>query len=165
MDTLWAGWRREYVKVADERAAEGCLFCVLPNERDEDALIVEHGALAYTVLNRYPYTTGHLMVTPIRHVAGLTGLTTPERVEVWSLLERAIAACEAVLRPQGFNWGANMGRVAGAGIPDHLHIHLVPRWSADTNFMTAVGDARVLPEDLSQTWANLWAALADQGPM
>ena len=159
MEILWAGWRSEYVKSADERNEAGCLFCRLPDQDDETGLILERGSTAFSVLNRFPYTTGHLMVSQYRHVGGLGDLTGDEVAEVWRLLERGRAACAASMKPQGFNLGVNLGRVAGAGVPDHLHIHLVPRWSGDTNFMTAVGEVRVLPEDLTATWRTLRTAL------
>ncbi len=159
LDHLWAGWRSAYVTSIDDHPESSCLFCRLPEEADEDGLILERSSLAYSVLNRYPYTTGHLMVTTNRHVAGLSDPTTEERSQMWSLIVRAEAALTAAMRPSGFNLGANLGRVAGAGVPDHVHFHLVPRWSGDTNFMTATGGTRVLPEALEETWANVRAAL------
>jgi ATP adenylyltransferase len=159
MEILWAGWRSEYVRSADEQNDAGCLFCRLPGEDDEPALILERGSTAFSVLNRFPYTTGHLMVSQYRHVGALGDLAVEEVAEIWRLLERGRAACAASMKPQGFNLGVNLGRVAGAGVPDHLHVHLVPRWAGDTNFMTAVGEVRVLPEDLTSTWRTLRAAL------
>ena len=159
VDLLWAGWRGEYVRSVDERNREGCLFCRLPGQSDEEALILERGGLAYSVLNRYPYNNGHLMVTQYRHVDDPGGLTADEIAEVWRLLLRGKEACSAAMSPDGFNIGINLGRVAGAGIPDHCHVHLVPRWSGDTNFMTTLGATRVVPEDLTDTSTNLRAAL------
>ena len=163
MDTLWAGWRSRYVRSADEWNQAGCLFCRLPGEDDETALILERGALAYSVLNRFPYTTGHLMVTQYRHLADVADLTAAEVEEVWYLLVRGRRACGAAMKPDGFNLGANLGRIAGAGVPDHLHLHLVPRWSGDTSFLTTVGGARVLPEELPVTWGLLRQALSALG--
>lgn len=159
MDTLWAGWRSGYVRSADEQNEAGCLFCRLPGEDDAAALILERGPLAFSVLNRYPYTTGHLMVSQYRHVADLADLTAAEVGGMWRLLARARLACGEAMRPDGFNLGSNLGRVAGAGVPDHLHLHLVPRWSGDTSFVTTVGETRVIPEDLNVTWRLLREAL------
>lgn len=159
MDRLWAGWRSDYVRSVDDEDPEGCLFCRLPEAPDAEGLILERGETAFSVLNRYPYTTGHLMVSQYRHVAGLEDLAPAEREGVWELLERGRRALVEAMAPHGFNMGANLGRVSGAGIPDHLHFHLVPRWSGDTNFMTAVGGTRVLPEDLGDTWERLRRAL------
>lgn len=160
MEHLWAGWRSRYVRSADEWNREGCLFCRLPGEDDRTALILERGVLGYSVLNRFPYTTGHLMVTQYRHVAEPADLTPEEAADLWRLLVRGRQACGAAMSPEGFNLGANLGRIAGAGVPDHLHFHLVPRWAGDTSFMTTVGEARVLPEDLAGTWESLRRALA-----
>ena len=160
MEILWAGWRSDYVKGADVQGeGDGCVFCALPDHDDAEALVLERGEHVYSVLNRYPYTTGHLMVMPYRHVGDMGELTDDEKTELWDLLDRARDACEAAMSPSGFNLGANLGRAAGAGIPDHLHLHLVPRWSGDTNFMTSVAGTRVMPEDLETTWANLRRAL------
>lgn len=163
MDRLWAGWRSDYVRTVDEIGGEGCLFCHLPEEDDETALILERGAHAFTVLNRYPYTTGHLMVAQYRHADDVLDLTAEEQADVWRLLGRGIAATRLAMAAHGFNIGANLGRVAGAGVPDHLHLHAVPRWSGDTSFMSSIGETRVLPEDLLDTWRRLREALADAG--
>jgi len=133
----------------------GCVFCVANTIGDGQQLIVHDGRLAYVILNKYPYNAGHLMVVPHRHVANLTGLEDAELNEMAKLTQ----LCERVLTeayaPQGINVGMNLGRPAGAGIVDHLHMHLVPRWNGDTNFMTVVGDVRVLPEELAQTAVRL----------
>jgi ATP adenylyltransferase len=126
---------------------------------DAESLIVARGHTAFTVLNRYPYTTGHVMVAPFRHVAEPGDLGQPERSEMWEFLATAQRAIQQTMSPDGFNLGANLGRVAGAGVPGHFHLHLVPRWTGDANFMTTVGATRVLPEDLADTWEKLIAAL------
>jgi ATP adenylyltransferase len=162
MDYLWAGWRSTYIKGASEPDPEGCLFCRLPLQEDGESLILARGKTVFTVLNRYPYTTGHLMIAPFRHVAEPGDLDDAERSELWESLAAAQSALRVAMAPDGFNVGANLGRVAGAGVPGHFHLHLVPRWNGDTNFMTAVGSTRVLPEDLADTWDQLRAELEDE---
>lgn len=158
MDVLWAGWRSEYVKGAGREPGE-CLFCRLPDHDDDDALILERAGHAYSVLNLFPYTTGHLMVAPFRHVPAIAALSADEVADAWRLLARAERACRTALEADGFNVGINLGRVAGAGVPGHLHLHLVPRWEGDTNFMTTTAEARVVPEDLPSTLERLRDAL------
>lgn len=159
MDHLWAGWRSTYIEGAGDPDPAGCLFCRLPDLSDAESLIVARGRTAFTVLNRYPYTTGHVMVAPFRHVPEPGDLSETERSEVWESLATAQRAIRQTMSPDGFNLGANLGRVAGAGVPGHFHLHLVPRWTGDANFMTTVGATRVLPEDLADTWEKLRAAL------
>lgn len=158
LERIWAGWRAAYV-TGDTGELEGsgdqCLFCQLPHLDDADAYIVERTDLGYTVLNAYPYTTGHLMVAPLRHQPELEGLTPEESQALMVALQRAVRAIKGAFRPDGVNLGANLGRVAGAGVPGHFHFHALPRWAGDTNFMTTVAEARVLPEDLRTTWQNL----------
>jgi ATP adenylyltransferase len=122
---------------------------------DEPALIVHRGARAFVVLNRFPYGHAHLMVAPIRHEATPGGLVTEERVELWDLIDRSLRALQTAYAPHGTNGGFNLGRAAGAGVEDHLHVHLVPRWAGDTNFMPVLADARVMPQHLSETWRAL----------
>jgi ATP adenylyltransferase len=152
-DTLWAGWRSEYVSSPDD--PEGCLFCRLPDGSDRDALILDRGAESFAALNRYPYTTGHVMVAPYRHADRPTDLTAEEQAEMWRLLDRAMRAIDETMHPDGYNMGANIGRIAGAGVPGHFHLHLVPRWAGDANFMTTIGGTRVVPEDLVVTWRRI----------
>ena len=153
MDRLWAPWRLSYVTAAQVPATE-CIFCD-PTAGGDIDLVVLRGREAYVILNLYPYNNGHLMVVPKRHVAALESLTSDEQVELMQLARMSEMALNEAYRPQGINVGINLGRAAGAGIENHLHIHLVPRWSGDTNFMTAVGQTRVLPEDLGATVARL----------
>jgi ATP adenylyltransferase len=143
--------------------ADDCVFCRMPELGDEDAFILERRQHAYSVLNLYPYTTGHLIVVPYRHTSDMEDLRPEESADLWALLTSGVAACRSALEPQGFNLGANLGRVAGAGIPDHIHFHVVPRWAGDTNFMSTVGHTRVLPEDLPTTWQAMRAALGPMG--
>jgi ATP adenylyltransferase len=158
MERLWAGWRSAYVSGAGDVGGEdGCLFCSLPAASDEEAYILERSRYCYAVLNAYPYTTGHLMVAPLRHEAEFEGLTGDEGADVFGAAQRAVRALKAAMRPQGINLGVNVGRVAGAGVPGHVHLHALPRWDGDTNFMTTVAEARVLPEDLRTTWSKLRA--------
>jgi ATP adenylyltransferase len=130
---------------------------------DDESLIVARGETAFTALNRYPYTTGHVMIAPFRHVGEPGELTESEQSELWKSLASAQRALQETMSPAGFNLGANLGRVAGAGVPGHFHMHLVPRWEGDANFMTAIGSTRVLPEDLADTRETLFAALASSG--
>lgn len=160
MDVLWAGWRSAYVGSGLEETGE-CLFCRLPEQSDEEAYLLERGEETFSVLNLYPYTTGHFVVAPYRHVPDPAGLSPEERAELWELVVRGQGACLRALTPHGFNLGANLGRVAGAGVPDHFHFHVVPRWEGDTNFMTTMAETRVIPEALSETWSKLRGALGE----
>ena len=146
-----------YIQAAKQQGDDaGCIFCDLPAEGDDERTgILVRGTLAFVILNSYPYNPGHLMVAPFRHVGDLVELETAESAEVDALLVRAIRALRAETEPHGFNLGMNLGRVAGAGIPDHVHWHVVPRWNGDTNFMPVVGETRVLPELLEETSARL----------
>ncbi len=159
MDHLWAGWRSTYIERVGDPDPGGCLFCRLPDVSDAESLIIARGQTAFTVLNRYPYTTGHVMVAPYRHVPEPGDLSETEQSEVWESLATAQRAIQQTMSPDGFNLGANLGQVAGAGVPGHFHLHLVPRWAGDANFMTTVGATRVLPEDLADTWEKIRAAL------
>lgn len=161
MDVLWAGWRSEYMEgVTSARPGDACLFCELPDRRDRDAHILERTDEAYSVLNLYPYTNGHLMITTLRHVSSPGELSEAERHDVWELLARSQEALETVVGPHGYNLGVNQGRAGGAGVLGHFHLHVVPRWSGDANFMTATANTRVLPAPLEETWASLRDALA-----
>jgi ATP adenylyltransferase len=156
MERLWAPWRLTYIEGPKED--EGCVFCTKPELSDEDALIVHRGEHCYAVLNLYPYGSGHLMIVPYRHVASPGELDGSERTEMWDLLDRSLHALEQALSAQGHNVGLNLGGAAGAGIADHLHLHVVPRWRGDVNFMPVLGDVRVMPQLLLETRAALVAA-------
>jgi ATP adenylyltransferase len=139
----------------------GCVFCNAHTaNRDEEWLIVQRAVKNFVILNRYPYTAGHVMIVPFAHTADFSGLERDTAAEMMLLSQRVQAAIDDVYHPDGFNLGMNLGRSAGAGIADHLHMHLVPRWSGDTNFMTTVGETRLEPEDLSTTYTKLRKALA-----
>jgi ATP adenylyltransferase len=151
MDRLWSPWRLAYVTSTVSGGA--CIFCDAA-DRDE-GLVVASGTHAFVVLNLYPYNSGHLMVVPRRHVASLAALDAAELTEIALLTQRSEIALTEVYQPQGINVGINLGRPAGAGIVDHIHVHVVPRWTGDTNFMSVVGNVRVLPEELPQSAARL----------
>ena len=153
MDRLWSPWRLEYVTSADQMT--GCIFCEARPSREPDSLIVFEGRSCYVILNLYPYNNGHLMVVPRRHVATLVALSSDELQEVAVLTQRAETALTEAYQPHGINIGINLGKPAGAGVLDHLHVHVVPRWNGDTNFMTVVGNVRVLPEDLGASAARV----------
>lgn len=148
----------KYVSTAGARP--GCVFCAAcAGGDDRRALIVHRGKLAFLILNAFPYASGHLMAAVNRHGGSLEDATSAELAEAMELTQRAIRALRATYHPDGFNVGVNLGRVAGAGVPDHLHIHIVPRWNGDTSFMSVVGETRVLPETLEATYDRLSAAL------
>lgn len=153
-ERLWAPWRTELFQQPKE---EGCLFCRLPAEgpgNDERNLIVHRGEGCFVILNRFPYTAGHLMVVPYAHTDEL-GAMAEAAPEMFALADRAAKALTSVMAPEGFNLGMNLGRVAGAGIPGHGHLHLVPRWNGDHNFMPVLADRRVINEGLAETWRRL----------
>lgn len=166
LEQLWAGWRNDYVVRASRLERDGrdsgCVFCDLlstgaPSEANG---IVAVGPHAFTVLNAYPYASGHLLVLPKRHLANLDELSEEEGAEVWDATRRAARALQGAYEPDGINIGANLGRAAGAGIPTHLHLHVLPRWSGDTNFMTTVAGVRVIPEAMDVAWRRLREANA-----
>jgi ATP adenylyltransferase len=148
---LWAPWRLEYIKQADE--IEGCIFCAesAGDVPEDESLVVRRGEGAIALLNKYPYSSGHLMAAPTRHVGSFAELTDDEALEIHALARSALDALGRVYGPDGYNLGWNLGRVAGAGIADHVHLHVVPRWSGDTNFMPVLADAKVIPEFLLET--------------
>ncbi|HEX2698591.1 MAG TPA: HIT domain-containing protein [Acidimicrobiales bacterium] len=158
LDRLWAGWRADYVGTAVGTAPGDGDDCVLCRVVADGSHVVWRGALVAVVLNAYPYTSGHVMVLPQRHQAELEALDADEAAELWSATLDAVRAVKASFGPHGLNVGANLGRAGGAGVPGHLHLHVVPRWHGDTNFMTSVAETRVLPEPLDATLHRLKAA-------
>ena len=162
LERLWAGWRTTYIDgVATQPPPEGdheCLFERLAREADDEALVLARNEHAFAVMNAYPYTSGHLMVAPLRHEGTLAGLPRDEANALMALTQDATTALDRAYAPEGINVGVNIGRAAGAGIPGHVHVHALPRWNGDTNFMTAVAEARVLPESLSVSYEKLRAA-------
>jgi ATP adenylyltransferase len=164
LDREWAGWRLEYIEGADTApTGEGTLFerILAADLSDEAAYIVARAELTVALLNAYPYTSGHLLVLPRRGVADIEDLTDEEHDALWGMVRVGVGALRRAYGPEGVNVGLNLGAAAGAGVPDHLHVHLVPRWAGDTNFMTAVAETRVLPEALGETWRRLRAAWPD----
>ena len=153
MDYLWSPWRMQYLQ-ENKTESEGCVFCAIA-AGEEDERVLARTDLSYAVLNKYPYNPGHLMIVPKRHVSDLTDLEAAEHLDMQELLARSERALRGAGDPHGFNIGMNLGRVAGAGIPDHLHWHLIPRWGGDTNFMPAIGQTRVLPELLADSYERL----------
>ncbi len=157
MDHLWSPWRYRYVSKASP--SEACIFCAKhAADQDQDNLIVYRGAHHFGLLNLYPYTTGHLMVAPYSHTANLDDLSPDAAAELMHLTQASVRLLRNVYKPHGLNLGMNLGECAGAGIAGHLHMHVLPRWLGDANFMTTVGETRVMPEDLSETWLKLTAA-------
>jgi ATP adenylyltransferase len=152
LEHLWSPWRLAYVTGA---SAEGCVFCSALSDPDADSLVVHRGRACFVILNLFPYNNGHLMVIPNRHIASLAAATPEELSELIELTRVAELAITETYAPHGLNMGINLGKPAGAGILDHVHMHVVPRWNGDTNFMTVVGRTRVLPEDLPDTATKL----------
>jgi ATP adenylyltransferase len=165
MTRMWSGWRLPYITRSDDSRTrevppgmsifEGIFRSGLS---DESSFILWRGDTCFALMNAFPYTTGHLMVLPQRAVADLDGLTDEEYTELWSGVRKAVHALKAAFRPQGVNVGLNLGAAAGAGFPDHLHVHCLPRWAGDTNFMTTVAETRVLPETIADSWTKLRGA-------
>ena len=155
VERLWSPWRLDYVNGAAGAARDGCIFCTKSGETQPESLLVTRGARCFVVLNLYPYNNGHVMVVPNRHIGSLADATPEELAELMILIRRAEMALTEAYRPHGMNIGMNVGRPAGAGVPGHLHMHVVPRWEGDTNFMTVVGETRVMPETPPRTLARL----------
>ena len=153
MKQLWAPWRLEYIKSADEEL--GCVFCLAAEGDDEERLVVHRERHAIALLNKYPYSSGHFMVAPIRHVGEYGDLTDEEALELHRLASDGMDALAQLDAPQGYNVGWNLGRSAGAGVVDHVHMHVVPRWGGDTNFMPVLADTRVMPQSLEDSYATL----------
>ncbi len=148
MERLWAPWRIEYI----HNPGKECFFCTaLKDIKEKNSLIIEKKDLAFIIMNRYPYNNGHLLIAPTRHTGLINSLTDDEILQMHLLLSRAIKAINTAMKPQGYNIGINQGKVAGAGVVDHIHIHLVPRWQGDTNFMPVLGDTKVISEEIHRT--------------
>ncbi len=154
MDYLWTPWRFQYVSNIDD--AKGCPFCIADNAgNDAQRLVVYRGRLNFVILNLYPYTSGHLLVSPYSHISDLAHLSSDQLSEMMMLAQRCKRALEQSYRPDGYNIGMNLGRCAGAGVDQHIHLHVVPRWMGDSNFMTIAGETRVLPESLDVSYQKI----------
>ncbi|GAB4492523.1 MAG: HIT domain-containing protein [Anaerolineales bacterium] len=161
MKRLWAAWRMKYITNAEQET--GCIFCNALTKADDDQnLVIRREQHAFIMLNKYPYTSGHLMVAPFAHQASLELLEPGERAEMMELVSQCITALRQIYHPHGFNVGINIGAAAGAGVPGHVHIHIVPRWNGDTNFMSTIGEVRVLPESLEETYRRVKEILHDR---
>jgi len=157
MENLWSPWRMKYV--TDNEKPGECIFCSYPKMKDGvENLIVHRGETSFVILNRYPYTSGHAMVVPFQHVASIEELTPAVRAELMEMVNETLCVLRRVYQPEGFNVGINMGSAAGAGIAEHAHVHIVPRWGGDTNFMSTTSETRVIPEDLRVTYERISAA-------
>ena len=153
MERIFAPWRIRYIMSPKH---EGCIFCDFPKEnRDEERLIVYRGEKCFVMMNNYPYNPGHVMVAPYRHVGSLEELDESEALEIMKLSQRAVKVIRETMDPDGFNLGINLGKVAGAGIEDHIHLHIVPRWNGDTNFMPVIADVKIIPEAVEETYKKL----------
>ena len=159
--TLWAPWRMTYIEGA---RGDGCLFCDKPREADDrKSLILHRGSLTYVVMNLFPYANGHLMIVPYRHCADLGQLSPEESLEIMQLAQRCTQVLQRAFRAEGFNIGFNLGKIAGAGIAEHVHLHVVPRWLGDTNFMAVLADIKVMPEYLEASYEKLYPFFQEQG--
>ena len=155
MEVLWTPWRMSYIKSVVEKKRGGCLFCEVQNMEDEEALILYRGKRVFVMLNAFPYNTAHVMIVPYRHVSSIEEMEDEELTETMAITKKVMRVIREEYKPDGFNLGWNIGSAAGAGIPGHVHLHVVPRWVGDSNFMTVVGGVKVLPEALSDTYKKL----------
>jgi len=160
MDYLWTPWR--YAYVTDAERTTTCIFCDAPKQTDEKAHIVHRGPHCYIILNTYPYTNGHVMIVPYAHLDELSKLPSAAAEEMIALTQRLESVLRALYHPDGINLGMNIGKAAGAGVAGHIHMHILPRWVADANFASVIGETRVLPEALETTWQRLRSALAEK---
>jgi ATP adenylyltransferase len=163
MEQLWAPWRMAYIKRAPSPDEPGCFLCSYASRRDDEATyVLSRSEHCFAVLNLYPYNPGHLMVAPYAHVPSIEDLDTSALTDLMTLSQRMLAALRATMQPDGFNMGINQGKVAGAGLAEHVHLHIVPRWNGDTNFMPVLGDVKVIPDLLANTYQQLRAAIEAQ---
>ena len=159
MKTLWAPWRIEYIESDNN---EGCIFCTKPaGSEDSKNMILERGKNCFSIMNKYPYNNGHIMIAPYRHISDITILTDEENTEIFKYLKRNITAINNIMSPQGYNIGFNLGKTAGAGFDEHLHMHIVPRWNGDTNFMPVIADTKVMPEYIERTYKKILKELKE----
>ncbi len=150
---LWAPWRMRYIKAGDKSEGEGCIFCFKPQaDKDKENLILYRSSHNFVIMNLYPYNNGHLMVVPYQHAADLQPLPEETLLDFMQTTQKCLTVLHQTMKPDGYNMGINLGRVAGAGIDDHVHMHIVPRWNGDTNFMPVIADIKVMPEYISETY-------------
>jgi ATP adenylyltransferase len=164
MEKLWSPWRSQYIEsFKDKNKSSSCVFCsaVKQEMNDDSSLVVEKGEHTFTVLNLYPYNNGHLMVVPHKHINNIDALINDEKIEIFNKVQLAMNALKKISNPDGFNIGANLGKVAGAGIDEHIHFHIVPRWNGDTNFMPVLGEVKILSQDLLDTKKKLISAYSE----
>jgi ATP adenylyltransferase len=164
MEKLWSPWRSQYIdSFKDKSPKSGCFLCDASNQdvNDHNNLLVHKGKLVFTILNLYPYNNGHLMIVPNSHKCDLISLTQDENMEIIEEIRLAVQALNVILKPEGFNIGANIGKASGAGVDDHIHFHVVPRWNGDTNFMPVLGEVKVISQDLLTTKSKLQTAFAE----
>jgi len=157
IERLFSPWRSEYIESFQNPKEEGCIFCNAKSENvdDDNSLVVYKGKEVFILMNRYPYNNGHLLIIPYRHIAKISEMNESERLETFYLIEKSVEALEKTMSAQGHNVGTNLGRVAGAGIEEHIHFHVVPRWNGDTNFMPVLGDVKLISEDMIKTKIRL----------
>jgi len=156
--TIWAPWRMEYIL---SKKPEECIFCLGEDKtEDKQRLVLYRSSLSLVIMNRYPYNNGHIMVAPLKHIAEVESVDPETALDMFQLLQKSLQILRKRLRPEGFNVGLNLGKVAGAGVEEHLHVHVVPRWNGDTNFMPVLGDIRVMPEHLEDSYDKLYPAFA-----
>ncbi len=165
MEKLWSTWRSHYIDgFKHQTGDEECVFCaaVGQNETSDDSLVVYKGELAFLIMNLYPYNGGHVMIVPKRHISDIKELTSEEFSEIYEIIQKTVRALDNTMKPQGYNIGANIGKVSGAGIDQHIHFHIVPRWDGDTNFMTTIGEVKVISQDLLDIKKRIQKALSEQ---
>jgi ATP adenylyltransferase len=157
MDVIRAPWRMQYIySTKEDNKDKGCFFCLYPTQtNDEENLIIARGETCFALLNRFPYSNGHILIAPYKHTSDISSLSGEEKLELMTFAQFAISALKSIMSPDGFNLGINLGKTAGAGIDQHIHLHVVPRWSGDTNFMSVTAETKVLPEALSDTRIKL----------
>ena len=155
MKKLWAPWRIKYIKNIEKE--KGCIFCIKSKEKkDKKNFILKRGKKSFIILNKFPYNSGHLMIAPYRHTGKIESLKEEEMLEIFEFLRISVSVLKKAIKPHGFNIGLNLGKIAGAGFPGHLHFHVVPRWSGDTNFMPVIGETKVIPEEIERTFEVLY---------
>lgn len=161
MERMWRPWRMKYIESIGEKSEDDCIFCSKPQGDDRESLILYRGKRCFVMLNLYPYNTGHVMVSPYRHLASLEQMDPQELTEMMELTSLCLRAIKRAMSPEGFNLGMNLGKVAGAGYDSHLHLHIVPRWQGDTNFMPVVAGTKVMPESVEDSYQRLKSALEE----